>query len=64
MNKEDTKQAILGFTEFFKGITGNQDLKIPDNIAKEYEIEQARCKDTESTGMTKEEVIELLTNIK
>lgn len=39
MNKEDTKQAILGFTEFFKGITGNQDLKIPDDIAKEYEIE-------------------------
>ena len=39
MNKEDTKQAILGFTEFFKGITGNQDLKIPDDIAKKYEIE-------------------------
>ena len=39
MNKEDTKQAILGFTEFFKGITGNQDLKIPDDIAKEYAIE-------------------------
>lgn len=39
MNKEDTKQAILGFTEFFKGITGNQDLKIPDDIAKEYGIE-------------------------
>jgi hypothetical protein len=39
MNKEDTKQAILGFTEFFKGITGNQDLKMPDDIAKKYEIE-------------------------
>ena len=39
MNKKDTKQAILGFTEFFKGITGNQDLKIPDDIAKKYEIE-------------------------
>lgn len=64
MNKEDTKQAILGFTEFFKGITGNQDLKIPDNIAKEYEIEQTRCKDTEGTRMTKEEAMELLTNIK
>ena len=38
MNKEDTKQAILGFTEFFKGITGNQDLKIPDDVAKEYGI--------------------------
>jgi hypothetical protein len=42
MNKEDTKQAILGFTEFFKGITGNQDLKIPDDIAKKYEIEQSK----------------------
>ena len=43
MNKENTKQSIeqtiLGFTEFFKGITGNQDLKIPDDIAKKYKIE-------------------------
>lgn len=45
MNKEDTKQAILGFTEFFKGITGNQDLKIPDDIAKKYEIEQDDASD-------------------
>jgi hypothetical protein len=34
MNKEQTKQAILGFAEFFKGITGNQDLKIPSEIAE------------------------------
>ena len=49
MNKEDTKQAILGFTEFFKGITGNQDLKIPNDIAKKYRIEttlaQEPCED-------------------
>lgn len=48
MNKEDTKQAILGFTEFFKGITGNQDLKIPDDIAKEYGIEQDASDNLES----------------
>lgn len=48
MNKEDTKQAILGFTEFFKGITGNKDLKIPENIAKEYGIEQDDADDLES----------------
>ena len=61
MNKEDTKQAILGFTEFFKGITGNQNLRISDDIAKEYEIEQTRCKDTEGTGMTREEAANIIT---
>lgn len=50
MNKEDAKQAILGFTEFFKGITGNKDLKIPENIAKEYGIEQDDADDLESEG--------------
>lgn len=40
MSKDDTKQAIIGLTEFMKGITGNQKLKIPENIAKEYGIEQ------------------------
>lgn len=40
MNKDDTKQAIIGFMEFTKGITGNKDLKIPEDIAKEYGIEQ------------------------
>jgi hypothetical protein len=39
MDKEQTKQAILGFAEFFKGITGNQDLKIPSEIAEKYGIE-------------------------
>lgn len=38
MNKDDTKQAIIGFMEFMKGITGNQDLKIPEKIAKECDI--------------------------
>ena len=47
MNKENTKQAILGFTEFFKGITGNEDLKIPDDIAKEYEIKQDDISDND-----------------
>ena len=36
MDKEQTKQVILGFAEFFKGITGNQDLKIPNEIAEKY----------------------------
>lgn len=40
MTDEQKKQAILGFTEFFKGITGNQDLKIPDEIVEEYGIEE------------------------
>ena len=40
MNKDDTKQAIIGFMEFTKGITGNKDLKIPEDIAKEYGIDQ------------------------
>lgn len=40
MNKDDTKQAIIGFMEFTKGITGNKDLKIPEDIVKEYGIEQ------------------------
>ena len=35
-----TKQAIIGFMEFTKGITGNKDLKIPEDIAKEYGIDQ------------------------
>lgn len=54
MNKEDTKQAILGFTEFFKGITGNQDLKIPDDIAKKYEIEPNKASPTGAEGSDKE----------
>jgi len=45
MNKDDTKQAIIGFTEFTKGITGNKDLKIPEDIAKEYGIEQDNTSD-------------------
>ena len=45
MTKEDTKQSIVGFTEFFKGITGNPDLKIPEYIAKEYGIEQKNTTD-------------------
>ena len=40
MTDEQTKQAIEGFTQFFKAITGNQDLKIPDEIAKRYGIEE------------------------
>ena len=40
MDKEQTKQAILGFAEFFKGITGNQNLKIPSDIAEKYGIEK------------------------
>ena len=39
MDREQTKQAILGFAEFFKGITGNQNLKIPSDIAEKYGIE-------------------------
>jgi hypothetical protein len=63
MNKEDTKQAILGFTEFFKGITGNQDLKIPDDIAKKYEIEavldQQPCEDAISRQAVLDDMYEL-----
>lgn len=40
MDREQTKQAILGFTEMFKAITGNQDLKIPNEIAEKYGIEE------------------------
>ena len=40
MDREQTKQAILGFTEMFKAITGNQDLKIPSEIAEKYGIEE------------------------
>ena len=36
----DEKQAILGFTEFFKGITGNQNLVIPSDIAEKFGIEK------------------------
>ena len=51
MNKDDTKQAIIGFTEFMKGITGNKDLKIPEDIAKEYGIERDDASDNlESEG--------------
>ena len=35
----DNKQAILGFTEFFKGITGNQNLEIPSEIAEKCGIQ-------------------------
>lgn len=45
MNKDDTKQAIIGFMEFTKAITGNKDLKIPEDIAKEYGIEQDNTSD-------------------
>lgn len=39
MTDEQTKQAILGFAEFFKGITGNQNLEIPKDIAEKYGIQ-------------------------
>ena len=39
MTDEQTKQAILGFAEFFKGITGNQNLEIPSEIAEKYGIQ-------------------------
>ena len=45
MNKDDTKKAIIGLMEFTKGITGNKDLKIPEDIAKEYGIEQDDASD-------------------
>lgn len=35
----DNKQAILGFTEFFKGITDNQNLEIPSEIAEKCGIQ-------------------------
>ncbi len=41
----DNKQAILGFTEFFKGITGNQNLEIPSEIAEKCGI-QAQAEKT------------------
>ena len=44
MTDEQTKQAILGFTEFFKGITGNQNLEIPSEIAEKCGI-QAQADD-------------------
>lgn len=30
------RQMIMSFTEMFKGMTGNQDLKIPDEIADKF----------------------------
>lgn len=53
MNKENAKQAFLGFAEFTRGITGNQDLKIPDDIAKRYEIE-TDSEEVEKAVTTKE----------
>lgn len=44
--KDNAKKAIIGFTEFMKGITGNKDLKIPEDIAKKYDIEQEPCEMT------------------
>lgn len=41
----DNKQAILGFAEFFKGITGNQNLEIPSEIAEKCGI-QAQAEKT------------------
>jgi len=60
MNKDDTKQVIMGFMEFMKGITGNQDLKIPEKIAKESDIEQSDISD----NLTKEEAINNLEMIR
>lgn len=58
MNKDDTKQAIIGFMEFTKSITGNKDLKIPEDIAKEYGIEQ----DDTSDNLESEDKIEQATD--
>lgn len=49
MTDEQTKQAILGFTEFFKGITGNQDLKIPSEIVEKCGIQAQADSDLETT---------------
>lgn len=62
MNKDDTKQAIIGFMEFTKGITGNKDLKLPEDIAKEYGIEQEPCKDTISRQAAIEEIEQWVNN--
>jgi hypothetical protein len=37
-DKESVRQVVLGFTEMFKGMTGNQELKIPDEIADKLGI--------------------------
>lgn len=51
MTDEQTKQAILGFTEFFKGVTGNQNLEIPSEIAEKFGIQpQAESKAKEITN--------------
>ena len=39
MTKDETKQAIEGFTQFFRAITGNQELEIP-NIKKVNDVEK------------------------
>jgi hypothetical protein len=52
MDKEQTKQAILGFAEFFKGITGNQNLEIPSEIEElhfdEYKMRDATPEEQEA----------------
>ena len=39
MTDDEIKQAILGFTDFFKAITGNQNLEIPSEIAEKCGIQ-------------------------
>lgn len=55
----DNKQAIQGFAEFFKGITGNQNLEIPSEIAEKYGIQ------TQADGeyISKESVIDIIEDV-
>ena len=39
MTDSEIKQAITGFAEFFKAITGNQNLEIPKDMAEKYGIQ-------------------------
>lgn len=57
MTNKETKQAIAGITEFFKGITGNQDMKIPNDLAKKYGLEQEPCEDAISRDAVLEKAV-------
>ena len=46
MTDNEIKQAITGFSEFFKAITGNQNLEIPKDMAEKYGIQINKDKES------------------
>ena len=46
MTKDETKQAIEGFAQFFRAITGDQELEIPKDIKERLDIQDSCDKNT------------------